>query len=113
MTTIDDLLAKHGFDPPALGASCGSGWLPLMNRLLGVLQSHHVTSVDQIKTKFGQLRVYVSFGERMLPADRSAAEAAIREAEATAAQTCQACGAAPVTPTGMTARCASCAGSRL
>jgi hypothetical protein len=76
--------------PLGWGFTCGEGWYPILDRLfadLAVIAQEDVLKleVQQVKEKFGTLRVYVRGGNRRIQ-DR------IAEAEEEAARTCEGCG---------------------
>lgn len=101
--TTEELLARYGFERPECGASVGPGWHPILEDLLRVIRGLCV--IDQVKEKFGGLRVYYHLGEQELE-DIDSSEAsridfsqkrviidtAIRMAELAAARTCETCG---------------------
>ena len=78
---------------------CGDGWLDIIERLSDKLESimqkqidkedHEidflVTSVDQIKEKYGKLRFYITLGSEEM-------YQSIDEAEKESAKTCEKCG---------------------
>ncbi|UBV20419.1 hypothetical protein H8Z59_24625 [Mycolicibacterium fortuitum] len=74
---------------PPLEASYGTGWQPIIDTLaadLAVIDPD--LSVNQVKEKFGGLRVYVS----ATPAHHDAVYARIEQAEQDAERTCERCG---------------------
>ena len=83
---FDALCLKHGFEPPAW-SGVGAGWLPILDVLFGRLRAAGVTSLGQVKEKFGTLRVYVGDVD-----SQAVIEAALKEAEAASAVTCEDCG---------------------
>ncbi len=101
--TIQDLQAKYPelftvTDPsyPFLGVYIEDGWLPLVDTLLGVIQDerHIITQLDpsenlvyiqQIKQKFGKLRLYTA---KTFPR----IQGAIALAEALSGKICEKCG---------------------
>lgn len=67
------------------GLSCPQGWVPLVRRLMEKLKDKNV-HVDQIKEKFGSLRVYLS------GPDANACFDLTMEASAESDRTCDECG---------------------
>lgn len=73
---------------PRCGAGCGEGWWPILHRLCAELANLDLPdgfAIEQIKEKFGGLRVYVS-------QYNDGIDAAIRAAESDAWRTCETCG---------------------
>jgi hypothetical protein len=85
------------------GFSCGDGWFPILNQLMGNIQ-HHLdwknrteevvpqVTLDQVKEKFGTLRFYYSGGDDVV-------SGMVRMAESMSGVTCETCGK-PGTSTG-------------
>ena len=103
---FDALCIKHGFETPAW-SGVGVGWLPILDKLFGRLRAAGVTSLGQVKEKFGTLRVYVGAVDT-----HAVIDAAIREAEAESAVTCETCGAPGKLRVGgwLTTSCDDCRG---
>lgn len=58
--TLEELIEKHKLNP-AYASGIGDGWVPLVDKLLTQLQeSGWEGKVEQVKEKFGALRIYVS-----------------------------------------------------
>lgn len=71
-----------------LGAYVGDGWAPIVNKLYDDLRAIDPTlTVDQVKEKFGMLRIYVGDCE-----DYDKINPLIEEAERECAKTCEFCG---------------------
>ena len=87
------------------GLECGDGWRPAVERLFAKLDAIGWITVEQVKEKFGSLRVYFSVRteglvgfteeeEEAFYADIcSRAEAAVAEAVRECDNTCESCGA--------------------
>jgi hypothetical protein len=100
----DELIAKHGtlFGGPSDYRSgrpeTGDGWRDLLGtavqRLADAIKAAPSSTlrIDQVKSKFGTLRVYVSGSFASDPEVRCAVELAIDLAEARSATTCETCG---------------------
>ena len=68
-----ELLREYGGDPKktamAWGFECGDGWFRLIDDTLHLINQvcikfgHEEISVAQVKEKFGQLRIYMNYGE--------------------------------------------------
>jgi len=74
---------------PLCGAGCGEGWWPILHDLFAELEALPLDehfAIDQVKEKFGGLRVYTS------TYPDGVGEAIVR-AEQRAAVTCETCGA--------------------
>ena len=76
---------------PMFGIECGDGWLPLLDELFAGIEAVvrrdklKDFQIDQIKEKFGTLRVYVSGANREI-------HKLIREAEVRSGSICERCG---------------------
>lgn len=83
---------------PPCGAGCGPGWWPILRELFARLENLNLPdgfSIEQVKEKFGGLRVSTScFDVCDEESSRcfGAVNAAIREAESKSWGTCEACG---------------------
>ena len=71
------------------GFECGDGWYNIIDNLCGSIDSYRNQDcdvlVDQVKEKFGQLRFYVTGGDRMV-------DGMIWMAEHMSGYTCEKCG---------------------
>ena len=85
------------------GFSCGDGWFPILNQLMGNIQSHidwqnrekevvPQVTLDQVKEKFGTLRFYYTGGDDYI-------RGLVSMAESMSGITCETCGK-PGTRTG-------------
>jgi hypothetical protein len=82
------------------GFSCGDGWFPILNQLMGNIQSHidwkngecPQVTLDQVKEKFGTLRFYYTGGDDYI-------RGLVSMAESMSGITCEKCGK-PGTRTG-------------
>lgn len=106
---VRKVLEKHGFGPKGkqifLGAGCGDGWADIIDRYLTDLEERGFeVQIDQIKEKFGGLRIYDSVGHPLFRTinspsaemERAALEAYLDkrhdEAEKESYRTCEECG---------------------
>ncbi len=89
--THDELLNAH---PLLQSAECGvsvpHGWIALVHDLMSKLEAIGGVRVDQIKQKFGSLRVYVAYKAALHNAE---VDRLIDDAEDVASRTCEVCGA--------------------
>jgi hypothetical protein len=78
------------------GFECGDGWFPLIETLMGNIQSHidwqnkekqnvHQVTLDQVKEKFGTLRFYYSGGDERI-------DGMVSLAESLSGRICEGCG---------------------
>jgi hypothetical protein len=88
--SFKSLLEKHGFETPRCISFVSPGWWPILEDLLPKLKTAGVKTVDQIKEKFGGLRVYTGSIEN--DSNRHLVATLIREAETKAWKTCEVCG---------------------
>lgn len=87
MRTCPTVMGENG---PVCGFDCPLGWNSLVRTLVEALEAHAKASnpalrVDQVKSKFGGLRCYLSEHDEV-------AEALIRDFESRSTQTCETCG---------------------
>jgi hypothetical protein len=81
----------------AFGVECGPGWFPFIEEMLGKLVDLHCEGLklDQIKEKFGTLRVYYhmegEYDETIEDIEKKI-DAIINEYEDISAKTCDVCG---------------------
>lgn len=75
----------NALDNVVCGADCGPGWVPIIEPVLALCEIYGV-GVDQIKEKFGGLRIYTGHSHDVV-------DAAIHDAETLAWKTCEECGA--------------------
>ena len=73
------------------GCDCGDGWEPILRRLLEKIKGKDCT-LDQVKEKFGTLRVYWHAKEGIPKEDWDFIGKAVNEAEDESAKTCEICG---------------------
>ena len=78
------------------GFECGDGWFPILNQLMGSIQSHidwknkdsevvPQVTLDQVKEKFGTLRFYYTGGDDYI-------RGLVSMAESMSSITCETCG---------------------
>jgi hypothetical protein len=75
------------------GFECGDGWFPILNHLMGNIQSHinwksgecSQVTLDQVKEKFGTLRFYYTGGDDYI-------RGLVSMAESMSSITCETCG---------------------
>lgn len=91
-TKFNEMLARHGFDPPRCYSHVHQGWWPILENLLPQLKTAGVISLAQVKQKFGGLRVYVDVLDEDADVDNSVIRALINVAETEAWKTCEFCG---------------------
>lgn len=85
-----EIVEKHGFDQPRCASGVGPGWLPIIDELLTALAGQPI-QLDQVKEKFGSLRVY--YHSTKDPEKHLATvDVLIRKAAKKAAETCEDCG---------------------
>lgn len=99
--------AHPAYPAPMFGAECGSGWLPLLDTLLTLIQEHELqleehrrwcvshnrplpeplvpVVIEQVKEKYGTLRFYYRGGDEFV-------QGAVSMAEYMSARTCETCG---------------------
>lgn len=96
------LVARHPKlfrgSPPRTASWLPAGWRELADQLFADIEAASGTAtdavrVDQIKEKFGALRLYVDVGDDAPPGLRSRLRALIDAAEATSQTICDVCGA--------------------
>jgi hypothetical protein len=82
-----ELMKKHGLSYNANMGYVSAGWFPILERLFPKLKGLGWDGkVDQIKEKFGKLRIYVANGSEPI-------YSAIAEAETESGKACEDCGA--------------------
>jgi len=60
MNKLEEVLNKHGIGKIRCGASCGDGWVPLIdNLIIDLITLGWDKQIEQIKEKFGGLRFYI------------------------------------------------------
>lgn len=94
-----ELLVRDEMEPLAMfGVETGPGWHPVIKKVLDKISQYNQDSpedsrifVDQVKEKFGTLRIYVTYDN--VPKETiKDINAAISEAENEARDTCEFCG---------------------
>lgn len=83
--TLETIFQAYGYEPPTW-SGVGKGWFPILHEMLRELQSCGAkVRFDQVKEKFGTLRVYTSH-------QNSVVHEIIRQAEQCSRTTCEVCG---------------------
>jgi hypothetical protein len=83
--TLDDILQKHGIAAPGCWSDLPPGWTDIVDRLfVDLVAMGWDRHLDQVKEKFGELRVYASGPKEIW--DR------IDEATEESRRTCEECG---------------------
>lgn len=87
--TLDELIAAHPIlQNVVCGVSVPQGWIPIVDEAATALTAIGGVCVDQIKQKFGGLRIYARAGSH----DDAAVSDVIVRAVAKAETTCERCG---------------------
>lgn len=90
---FNEMLKKHGFETPTISSYVGKGWWPLLEELFPKLKEQGVTSISQIKEKFGTLRLYLgTYPDSMTEEQRKKVWELCCFAEAETEKICQTCG---------------------
>lgn len=103
----------RAFGCMAFGCDVGDGWYPLLRRMcarLAAVRCECPITLDQVKEKFGTLRVYFHGGD----IGRSEAEQIVERAERESGAVCEHCGAPGVLRAGgwLLTLCDKCADGR-
>lgn len=88
MDILDRMIKENGFARPICGAGVGDGWLKLTEKAIIALRDLGDVTIDQIKEKFGGIRLYFSCPEEK----REAADAIVSALEKECWKTCEECG---------------------
>lgn len=90
---FDKITPNKPFSPMAFGFECGDGWFELLIELSGKIYSYLAKKnqlkdfyILQVKEKFGTLRYYTSWEDKVITKY-------IQDAENKSAKTCETCGA--------------------
>lgn len=86
---LDGIFAKFGFNFPRCGISIGKGWVPIFEEFLQEITINgYEVHFQQVKQKFGDLRIYFD------SPNRAEVDVLLNAAEKKCSETCELCGQA-------------------